>query len=159
MVLSCYRPIGFERLANLMEKPELPTDPRFDTMEKRVKNNKELTKLIEAWLRKFDKVSDAVAYLQSWRIMAAPVLSVTEIIEEDPQIKVRQRLKEIEHRTLGPVKFLNTPLRFQNSEACVDGPPPAFVGEYTNEILNGILNLNDEEIRELKSKGIVSDMS
>jgi crotonobetainyl-CoA:carnitine CoA-transferase CaiB-like acyl-CoA transferase len=32
------------------------------------------------------------------------------------------------------------------------------VGEHTNEILSGILKLNDEEIRELKSKGIVSDM-
>ena len=156
MVLSCYRPIGFERLANLMEKPELPNDPRFNTMEKRVKNNKELTKLIEAWLKKFDKVADAVAFLQSWRIMAAPVLSVTEIIEEDPQIKVREMLKEIEHRTLGPVKFLNTPLRFQNSEACVDGPPPAFIGEHTEEILGTILKLGDEEIRNLRIKGIVS---
>ena len=59
--------------------------------------------LVGAWLRKFDKVADAVVFLQSWRIMAAPVLSVTEIIEEDPQIKVREMVKEIEHRTLGPV--------------------------------------------------------
>ncbi len=110
-------------------------------------------------LRKFDKVADAVAFLQSWRIMAAPVLSVTEIIEEDPQIKVREMLKEIEHRTLGPVKFLNTPLRFQNSQASVDEPPPAFVGEHTKDILGGILKMNEEEIRELQSKGIVSDIS
>ena len=156
MVLSCYRPIGFERLAELMGKPELTTDPRFDTMEKRVKNNRELTKLIEAWLKKFEKVGDAVAYLQSYRIMAAPVLSVAQIIEEDPQIKVRKMLKEIEHRTLGPVKFLNTPLRFLNSEASVDGPPPAFVGEHTDAILSGILKLGDEEIKGLRVKGIVS---
>jgi crotonobetainyl-CoA:carnitine CoA-transferase CaiB-like acyl-CoA transferase len=139
-----------------MGKPELFTDPRFDTMEKRIKNNRELTKLIEAWLKKFEKVGDAVAFLQSYRIMAAPVLSVTQIIEEDPQIKVREMLKEIEHRTLGPVKFLNTPLRFQNSEASVDGPPPAFAGEHTNAILSGILKLGDEEIQELRVKGIVS---
>jgi len=156
MVLSCYRPIGFERLVRLIGKPELFTDPRFDTMEKRVKNNKELTKLIEAWLKKFEKVGDAVAFLQSYRIMAAPVLSVTQIIEEDPQIKVREMLKEIEHRTLGPVKFLNTPLRFLNSEASVDGPPPAFVGEHTDSILSGLLKLDDEEIKGLRAKGIVS---
>ena len=84
------------------------------------------------------------------------MLSVTEIIEEDPQIKVREMLKEIEHRTLGPVKFLNTPLRFQNSEASVDGPPPAFIGEHTEEILGTILKLGDEEIENLRIKGIVS---
>jgi CoA:oxalate CoA-transferase len=156
MVLSCYRPIGFERLAGLMGKPELVTDPRFDTMEKRVKNNRELTKLIEAWLKKFEKVRDAVAFLQSYRIMAAPVLSVTQIIEEDPQIKVREMLKEIEHRTLGPIKFLNTPLRFRDSEASVDGPPPTFAGEHTDAILSSILKLSDEEIKKLRAKGIVS---
>ena len=156
MVLSCYRPIGFERLAGLMGKPELVTDPRFDTMEKRVKNNRELTKLIEAWLKTFERVGDAVAFLQSYRIMAAPVLSVTQIIEEDPQIKVREMLKEIEHRTLGPVKFLNTPLRFRNSEASVDGPPPAFAGEHTDAILSGLLKLDGEEIKKLRAKGIVS---
>jgi len=156
MVLSCYRPVGFERLAELMGHPDLPRDPRFDTMEKRVKNNRELTKLIEAWLKKFKKVGDAVAFLQSYRIMAAPVLSVTEIIEEDPQVKAREMLKEIEHRTLGPVKFLNTPLRFQNSDASVDGPPPAFIGEHTDEILSSVLKLGDEEIRQLRARGIVS---
>ena len=156
MVLSCYRPVGFERLAGLMGKPELATDPRFDTMEKRVKNNSELTRLIERWLKTFEKVGDAVAYLQSYRIMAAPVLSVTQILEEDPQIKVREMLKEIEHRTLGPVAFLNTPLRFQNSKACVEGPPPAFPGEHTDEILAGVLRLGAEEIRELRARGIVS---
>lgn len=156
MVLSCYRPVGFERLAELMGHPDLPRDPRFDTMEKRVKNNRELTKLIEAWLKKFKKVGDAVAFLQSYRIMAAPVLSVTEIIEEDPQVKAREMLKEIEHRTLGPVKFLNTPLRFRNSDASVDEPPPAFIGEHTDEILSSLLKLGDEEIRQLRARGIVS---
>ena len=51
---------------------------------------------------------------------------------------------------------MNTPLRFQNSEACVDGPPPAFVGEHTDEILSGILKLGDEEITNLRIKGVVS---
>ena len=156
MVLSCYRPIGFERLAGLMGKPELATDPRFDTMENRVKNNRELTKLIEAWLKTFEKVGDAVAFLQSYRIMAAPVLSVTQIMEEDPQIKVREMLKEIEHRTLGPVTFLNTPLRFQNSRASVDGPPPAFAGEHTDDILSQVLGLKEAAIRRLRAKGIIS---
>jgi len=155
MVLSCYRPIGFERLTTLMGKPELLNDPRFATMENRVKNNRALTKLIEAWIRKFEKVGDAVAFLQSYRIMAAPVLSVKQIIEEDPQIKVREMLKEIEHRTLGKVMFLNTPLRFRNSEASVDEPPPAFVGEHTEDVLRSVLNLDDSQIKKLLAQGII----
>jgi crotonobetainyl-CoA:carnitine CoA-transferase CaiB-like acyl-CoA transferase len=156
LVLSCYRPVGFQRLAELMGKPDLPKDPRFDTLEHRVRHNRELTKLIEAWLRTFKKVGDAVAFLQSYRIMAAPVLTVTQIVDEDPQIKIREMLKEIEHRTLGPVKFLNTPLRFLNTGASVDGPPPAFVGEHTSEVLEGLLKLPASEIETLRTRGIVT---
>jgi succinate--hydroxymethylglutarate CoA-transferase len=65
-------------------------------------------------------------------------------------------LKEIEHRTLGPVKFLNTPLRYRNAEASVGGPPPAFIGEHTEDILSGLLELDDEEIKRLRAKGVVS---
>jgi succinate--hydroxymethylglutarate CoA-transferase len=65
-------------------------------------------------------------------------------------------LKEIVHRTLGPVTFLNTPLRFQNSRACVEGPPPAFAGEHTDEILTGLLKLTEKEIGQLREKEIVS---
>ncbi len=156
MVLSCYRPVGFERLAELMGKPDLPKDPRFDTMENRVKNNGELTKLIEQWLKTFKKVGDAVAFLQSYRIMAAPVLSVTQIVDEDPQIKVREMLKEIEHRTLGKVPFLNTPLKFLNADASVDGPPPAFIGEHTDEILGTLLHLDADRIGQLRAREIVA---
>ena len=63
-------------------------------------------------------------------------------------------LKEIEHRTLGPVKFLDTPLRFLNSDASVDAPPPAFIGEHTDEILGTLLKLDGEGIGgALKKKG------
>jgi crotonobetainyl-CoA:carnitine CoA-transferase CaiB-like acyl-CoA transferase len=156
MVLSCYRPVGFQRLAELMGQPDLPQDPRFATMEARIQHNRELTKLIEQWLKTFKKVGDAVAFLQSYRIMAAPVLTVTQIVDEDPQIKVRQMLKEIEHRTLGKVPFLNTPLRFLNAEASVDGPPPAFIGEHTDEVLHGLLGLEEEKIEALRAQGVVA---
>jgi hypothetical protein len=54
-------------------------------------------------LRKFEKVGNAVAFLQSYRTMATSVLSVTQIMDENPSIKIREILKEIEHRTLKEV--------------------------------------------------------
>lgn len=155
MVLSCYTDVGWARLTDLMGKPELATDPRFNTQDNRIKNNKEVTKMIERWLKKFDKVAEVATLLQTYRIMAAPVLSVAQIIEEDPQFKVREMLKEIEHPTLGKVKFLNTPLRFKNAKALVEEPPPAVAGEHTDFVLRSILNLNSNEIKKLKKEGIV----
>jgi crotonobetainyl-CoA:carnitine CoA-transferase CaiB-like acyl-CoA transferase len=54
------------------------------------------------------------------------------------------------------MKFLNTPMRFLNSDASVDGPPPAFIGEQTDGILGTQFKLNGDEIGVLRGKGIVA---
>ena len=133
----------------------MATDPRFNTMENRVKHNDQVTAIIENWLQEFEKVSDATAFLQSHRIMAGPVLSVGQVIEEDPQCKAREMLREIEHPTLGPIKVLNTPLHFRNSRACFDEPPSVMAGEHTDYALHDLLNLSDEEIEKLQQEGVI----
>ena len=155
MVLSCPRDIGFARLADVMGKPELAADPRFDTLEHRYANNKELTKEIEKWLKRYDRVEDAAMVLQEMRIMAAPVLSVPQVIEQDPQMEYRERLKDIDHPDLGPVKVLNTPLRLTNNKAYVEGLPPVVPGEHTDDVLKDVLKLSQEEIRALREKKVV----
>jgi crotonobetainyl-CoA:carnitine CoA-transferase CaiB-like acyl-CoA transferase len=147
--------VAWERITELMGRPELAQDPRFNTMAKRVKRNEEVTDLIERWLQEFEKVSDAALLLQSVRVMAGPVLSIGQVIDNDPHWKAREMLKEIEHPALGPVKFLNTPLRFRNSRANVEGPPPVVVGEHTNYILRDVLKLTDEKVAKLLKDGVV----
>jgi len=155
LVIYSRTDIGWVRLAELMGKPELATDPRFATNESRVKYNKEVTKLLDEWVQTFEKVSDVAALLQSYRIIAAPVLTLAHVIEEDEQTKVRGMIVDIPHPTLGPFKYLNTPLRFQNSKAQVEEPPPVAIGEHTDDVLRNVLKLDDEEIKKLKKEGVV----
>ena len=155
IAIFCRTDIGWERLADLMGSPELAADPRFKANENRVKNNDEVTKLIEEWLANFEHVSDVAAILQSYRILAAPVLSLAQVIEEDPQSKIREMIVDLEHPTFGPIKSLNTPLRFQNSKAYVEEPPPVEVGEHTEFTLRTILGLDNDEIDRLRKKGVV----
>jgi crotonobetainyl-CoA:carnitine CoA-transferase CaiB-like acyl-CoA transferase len=155
VAISAATKVGWDRLTEIMGKPELATDPRFENREARLKNHEEVVRHIEEWLEKFDKVADVAALLQSYRIQSAPVLSVAKIIEEDPQFKLRGMLKELDHATLGKVKFMNSPLKFTHSKASVDEPPSAVAGEHTDEVLRGLLNLNDNEIKDLKKEGII----
>jgi CoA:oxalate CoA-transferase len=155
IVISAYTDHAFARLAELMEKPELAKDPRFLTGKDRNRNDKELAVFIEDWLKKFEKVTDAVALLVSYNMMASPVYTVAQVIEEDPQFKLRGMLKELDHQTLGKTRFLNSPLRFTNSKASVDEPPPVNPGDDTSDILRRVLNLGDDAILKLKEKGIV----
>jgi crotonobetainyl-CoA:carnitine CoA-transferase CaiB-like acyl-CoA transferase len=155
IVISAATKIGWDRLCDLMGKPELAQDPRFSTREARLKHNDDVVKVIEEWLATFDKVAEVATLLQTYRIQAAPVLSVADIIDEDPQFKVRGMLKEIEHPILGKMQFLNSPLKFSNAKASVDEPPSAVAGEHTDQVLHGLLNLSDDEIALLRKEGII----
>jgi crotonobetainyl-CoA:carnitine CoA-transferase CaiB-like acyl-CoA transferase len=155
MVISCPRDSGFARFADIMGKPELAQDPRFDTMAHRFANNAELTAEIEEWLKQYDQIEDAALVLQEMRIMAAPVMSVGDVIEKDPQMEVRERLKEINHPDLGRVKVLNTPIRTKNNKAGVEGLPPLIPGEHTDYVLSSVMNKSQAEIDQLRSNKVV----
>ena len=142
-------------LTEVMGKPELATDPRFNTVENRLKHNEEVTEIMDEWVQQFEKVSDAAALLQSYHILASPVLSIAQVIEEDPQSKAREMIAEMPHPTLGPFKYLNTPLRFQNSKAYVDEPPPVAIGEHTEYVLRNVLRLDDGAIKKLREEHVV----
>jgi crotonobetainyl-CoA:carnitine CoA-transferase CaiB-like acyl-CoA transferase len=146
---------GWKKLADLMGQPELSNDARFDSQEKRVANNKEVTQIIETWLATFEQVSDVALLLQSYRILAAPVVTAGQAID-DPHFKIRDMLKEVEHSALGKIRVLNSPLKFTNSQASVDEPPPETAGKDTDSILKSLLQMNDDEIRDLKQSGVVA---
>jgi CoA:oxalate CoA-transferase len=143
------------QLCEIMGQPELAKDPHFKTAKDRVKNQKELTEILDAWVQQFEKVSDVVALLQSHHILAAETRSIGQVIDEDPQSKSREMIVEMPHPTLGPFKYLNTPLRFQNSRAYVDEPPPVAVGEHTEYVLRNVLKLDDKAIKRLREERVV----
>jgi crotonobetainyl-CoA:carnitine CoA-transferase CaiB-like acyl-CoA transferase len=80
---------------------------------------------------------------------------LARVIDEDPQTKEREMIVDMIHPTLGAFKFVNTPLRFRNSRASVDEPPPVSVGEHTDSVLREMLMLEDEEVQRLRREGVV----
>jgi CoA:oxalate CoA-transferase len=147
--------VAWARLAELMGKPELASDPLFITTAERVKNNDEVTRLIESWLKNYERISDAAAYLQSWRMLAGPVLSLGQVIDSDPQFKARELLVEMENPILGPIKFLKPPLRFKNAPSAFSGPPPLVPGQDNGFIMRDILGLSQSEIKGLIDSGVL----
>ena len=64
-------------------------------------------------------------------------------------------VKEIEHPTCGPIKFVNTPVKYSHSTPSIRTPPP-LLGQHTDEILRDILRMDENAIEELKAEGIVA---
>lgn len=64
-------------------------------------------------------------------------------------------VKEIEHPTCGPMKLVNTPVKYSYSEPSIRTPPP-LLGQHTDEILSDIVGMDDAEIKVLRDEGVVA---
>lgn len=68
--------------------------------------------------------------------------------------KARGMVKEIDHPVCGPIKVINTPVKYSNADPSIRTPPP-LLGEHTDEVLEG-LGLNKDKIQTLKQNGVVA---
>jgi succinate--hydroxymethylglutarate CoA-transferase len=62
---------------------------------------------------------------------------------------------EVDHPACGPIKLVNTPIKYSHATPGVRGPPPT-LGQHTDEILEELLNYDKANIELLKKDGIVS---
>ena len=70
-------------------------------------------------------------------------------------VLARGMVKEIEHPACGPMKLVNTPVKFSHSDPSIRTPPP-LLGQHTDEVLREIIGMSDTDIRALKDEGIVA---
>lgn len=62
---------------------------------------------------------------------------------------------EVEHPTCGPMKLVNTPVKYSYSKPSIRTPPP-LLGQHTDEILRDIVGMDDGAIKSLKAEGVVA---
>ncbi len=67
----------------------------------------------------------------------------------------RDMVKEVEHPTCGPMKLVNTPVKYSYSEPSIRMPPP-LLGQHTDEVLGDILGMSETYIAKLKAEGVVA---
>lgn len=63
-------------------------------------------------------------------------------------------VKEVEHPTCGPMKLVNTPVKYSVSKPSIRTAPPT-LGQHTDEVL-AELGFSKAEIETFKSEGSVA---
>ena len=63
-------------------------------------------------------------------------------------------MKEVNHPTCGPIKLINTPVKYSYSTPGIRTPPPT-LGQHTDEVLKDNLGFSEEEIKALRMDGVV----
>jgi crotonobetainyl-CoA:carnitine CoA-transferase CaiB-like acyl-CoA transferase len=143
----------FERLVNLMKRPDLAADPRFKGNRLRVENVEELDQAISAWTRVFT-ATDLDHMLENADIPATLVFTAAEIAT-DQQFLSRGMVREVPDPAFGKVLHAGIVPHVPENPGSIRwaGPP---IGAHTDEILRKDLGLDDAEIVQLHKEGIVS---
>jgi len=139
---------GFCRAAGM---EALENDPRFDSNDKRLAHRKALLAILVPAIREF-KSGALLARLEAEGVPCAPVQQIPEVIE-DPHVRVRQMLYQLEYPGLGKLTVPHIPLRmsaFKPDEA----KRPPLLGEHSVEILLE-LGYSQEKIDALRRDGII----
>lgn len=128
----------------------LNTDPRAATVSTRCieENAPFIHKIVEEWVMSQDSVEESEKKLEENGCPCLRVHSIKELADEDPHIKAREMMVEVEQPFIGKMKMYGSPLKMSETPAGVRGHAP-LLGEHTEEILTHILDYSKEKIQEL----------
>jgi crotonobetainyl-CoA:carnitine CoA-transferase CaiB-like acyl-CoA transferase len=132
----------------------LVEDPRFRTNADRVQHVQELDDLIAAWCRTRDR-DEAIAELTAGGCAVGPLESVATMLD-NPQVRHRGSIVEVEDPDLGPLAMTNVYPAFQDGGTVIGRPGPAHVGADTDAVLAADLGLSPEELAALREAGVTT---
>jgi itaconate CoA-transferase len=135
--------------AEVLEQPELATDPRFSTNPGRVANREVLESMIESATSKM--AADALEARLDAAGVATARINTMDQVREHPALAARGRWRRVDSPG-GSIEALIPPASLDGVEPRMD-PVPA-VGEHTDGVL-AELGYSAEEIRQFRSGGIV----
>lgn len=134
------------KLCSIIEREELINDSRFKTNPLRNKNYDKLRPLIAEPL-KYKKTEEWQEILNEAGIPNGPINTIDKVIE-DPQIKAREMIVEIDHPIVGEFKVPGIPIKLSETPGKIRKTSP-ILGEHTEEVLKELLGYEESEIGEL----------
>lgn len=142
----------FGLLCDGLGKPEWKDDPKFKINSQRVANRDEL----ESEIEKVSTQKTTQEWLDVFEGSGMPYAAVNDVqgTLNHEHTQARNMVIEVDHEDCGPMKLVNTPMKFSESQPGFRSPPPS-LGQHTDEVLKDQLGLDEPQILELKAKGVV----
>ncbi|MCW4049276.1 MAG: CoA transferase [Candidatus Bathyarchaeota archaeon] len=109
--------------------------------------------VLDNWV-KDRTVQECVDGIVPYSIPVAPILQIDQTLE-DPHVKARGTIVEVEHKTAGKVTMPGFPLKMSATPGEIKYAAP-LLGEHTAEVLKDLLGYSDEEIETLRKAAIIT---
>ena len=152
LVIGANQDSVWARMAEAMDRPELATDERYATHEARGANQAALDALISEWTAGFP-VADLEERLNRSGIPNGKIYRAPEMLE-DPQFLTRESITRVRHPELGEVAMQNVAPRLSRTPGAIRHCGPG-LGEHNAYVWGELAGLGEEEIADLKSRGVV----
>ncbi|NWF57511.1 MAG: CoA transferase [Syntrophaceae bacterium] len=149
LVVAAARDPAWTQFCKVIQREDLPSDPRFQDIRVRTQNHKELEKEVNEAL-KAKTTQEWVALMIQADIPCGPVNSIPQIAE-DPHTQAREMIVQVKHSKAGNLKVVNSPIKLSRTPVRLERANPE-LGENTEEILAGLLGYSREEIAGLKTE-------
>ena len=131
---------------------ELIADERFATPALRLQNHAEVTALFqEAFLKR--NAAEWIAEFQAAGVPAGPILTVADVLDNDPHVKAREMVVEVDHPVVGKMKTLGVPVKLSETPGAVTKAAPT-LGQHSREILTE-LGYSNDEIDALADRNVI----
>ena len=151
IILAIGNDAQFRAFCSASGHAELGTDARFATNASRVENHSTLLPI----LRKIMLERSSAKWLEVLSEAGVPCGPINDVaaVFADPQVLARGLRLDLPHRfgvassVANPIRLSATPVEYRS------GPPT--LGEHTDEVLRGWLQLTEREIAALRREGVI----
>ena len=149
IIIGCAKEKFWQRLTEVIGKPEWATDPRFITFADRQKNATALLPMLEEIVR-HRTVDQWLSVLYPASIPCGPINDVAQAMLE-PHTIARNLIFETEHPRYGTIKNLASPVKVGNEAVTHRRAPQR--NENFDEVMSGLLKYSPEKIASLGDAG------
>src|SRR4030042_1942506 len=141
----------WKSLGKVLKLEDLDNDSRYATLESRRKHRKELAESLTKVTLQY-KGRELESMLSEAGVPCGQLRNISEVVD-DPHVKARHLIDNIEYPGLGKIKIVKTPIFVSGRAPTSRLQAPQF-GEHTTEVLTE-LGYSEADIQRLEDSGIV----
>jgi formyl-CoA transferase len=152
VIVACGNDGQFRKLTQVAGQPELADDPRFASNPTRVRHRDQLVPLLEILM--LQRPRDVwIRLLEAVGVPCGPINDMSDVFR-DPQVLAREMRQDLPHPTAGQVSVPGSALKLSATPVSYRRAPP-LLGQHTQEVLQSLAALSDDELSALKQRQII----
>jgi formyl-CoA transferase len=155
MAIFCATDAHWPLLCKLMGREDLLADDRFVNTVGRAQYMEEIDAMVGAWSQLFTR-NDLKDKLLEAGVPCGPVLTLDEVAD-DPHLKQRQMIIDLDHPVKGPIKVIGCPLKFYNEDGMlqVEVLPAPGIGQHNEDVYTQLLDYSPADLERFRAEGVI----